>query len=223
MRMSEYVVWQVLDHHRQGPAYREQQRRGVWREDRDQPAAGDVCVGIMGLGQLGTDAAVKLSALGFRVSGWSRRAKDVPSGIHAHFGRDGLDAFLAEADIIVCLLPLTPETTDILAAPVFGKLKKGGPFGAPILINAGRGMLQNEADILVALERGAISAVTLDVFRTEPLPADSPLWRHPRVTVTPHAAATSSPPHLIPPIIEQMRDYEAGKPLRNVVDRMTQY
>lgn len=223
MRMTEYVVWQVLDHHRRGPAYREQQRRAVWREHRDQPAAGDVTVGIMGLGHLGMDAAEKLRALGFAVAGWSRRRKDVPEGVTAYAGEADLAPFLAGADILVCLLPLTPATEGILSAPLFGRMKKGGPFGAPVLINAGRGALQNEPDILAALERGDLSAVSLDVFRTEPLPADSEFWRHPRVSITPHAAASSSPPHLIPPMVAQMEAHERGEPLENVVDRKAGY
>lgn len=222
-RMSEYVVWQVLDHHRQGPAYREQQRRGVWREDREQPAASEVTVGIMGYGQLGQDAGTKLKALGFAVIGWSRGAKNVPDGIRHLHGEDQLATFADGADILVCLLPLTDSTRGILSASLFSRLTRRGPLGAPVLINAGRGGLQVEADILAALDSGQLSAATLDVFNTEPLPADSPLWRHPRVTVTPHAAATSSPPHLVPPMIAQMEALERGEPLRHVVDRAAQY
>jgi glyoxylate/hydroxypyruvate reductase A len=223
MRMSEYVVWQVLDHHRKGPAYRDQQRRKLWREDRSQPAASDVTIGIMGLGQLGLDAARKLKALGFNVTGWSRSPKQVPEGISSYAGEAELGAFLASADILVCLLPLTDATRGILAAPLFAGMKKGGPFGAPVLINAGRGGLQKETDILAALENGTLSAASLDVFETEPLPPESPLWHHPSVTITPHAAASSSPPHLIPPIIRQVEAFERGEELKNVVDRQAQY
>lgn len=223
MRMTEYVVWQVLDHHRQGPAYREQQRRGVWREHRDQPAASDVTVGIMGLGHLGLDAAVKLKALGFTVTGWSRSEKRVPDGIISYAGDNGLDPFLSRTDILVCLLPLTEATRGILSAPLIARMKKGGRFGAPILINAGRGGLQNEADLLAALDHGDLSALSLDVFQNEPLPADSAFWRHPRVTVTPHAAASSSPKHLIPPMVRQMEAHERGEKLENVVDRKAGY
>ena len=223
LRMTEYVVWQVLDHHRQGPAYRAQQARGLWREDRDQRAANEVTVGILGLGQLGLDAALKLKTLGFDVSGWSRRLKPADDGIRRFAGKEQLDTFLAEADILVCLLPLTPETKGILSMPLFRRLKPAGRFGAPVLINAGRGGLQNEADILAALDEGSLSAVTLDVFQHEPLPAESALWTHPRVTITPHAAATSSPPHLVPPMIRQMANVEAGRPLTDLVDRVAQY
>ncbi|WP_421854533.1 2-hydroxyacid dehydrogenase [Oricola sp.] len=216
-RMSEYVAWQVLDHHRKGPLYRSQQARKIWHEDRFQPAAEDVTVGILGLGQLGTDAARKLSALGFRLAGWSRSPKTV-DGVDTYAGDAGLGAFLAACDIVVCLLPLTTDTRGILAAPLFDRMKREGPLGAPVLINAGRGGLQNETDILAALDDGRLGAVSLDVFETEPLPADNPLWAHPKVMITPHAAATSVPEALVPPMIAQMDAHDRGEPLRDLVD-----
>ncbi|MGN7771673.1 2-hydroxyacid dehydrogenase [Phyllobacterium sp. 22552] len=222
MRMSEYVVWQVLDHHRLGLRYREQQKQRVWHEDRRQPAAHEVNVGILGLGVLGRDAAQKLRTLGFRVSGWSRRLQTI-EGVTTHYGKDGLKDFLKDVDILVCLLPLTPDTKNILSMNIFAQLKPEGPLGAPVLINAGRGGLQNEADILAALDRGMLSAVTLDVFNKEPLPKDSPLWTHPQVIVTPHAAASSSPQALVPEIVAQIESYERGEPLKNIVDKAAQY
>ncbi len=222
MRMSEYVVWQVLDHQRLGQRYRQQQRQKVWHEDRRQPAAHEVTVGILGLGVLGRDAAQKLRMLGFRVSGWSRRLQTI-EGVTTHFGKDGLKDFLKDVDIVVCLLPLTPDTKGILSMTIFAQMKAEGPLGAPTLINAGRGGLQNEPDILSALDRGMLSVVTLDVFNKEPLPKDSPLWTHPQVMITPHAAASSSPQALVPEIIAQIESYERGEPLRNIVDRAAQY
>jgi glyoxylate/hydroxypyruvate reductase len=221
-RMSEYVVWQVLDHHRLGPRYRQQQVDRIWEEDRSQPAASDITIGIMGLGELGTDAAAKLRCLGFKVSGWSRTAKKI-DGVTCHAGSEGLDPFLATADIIVVLLPLTPDTREILNKDLFARMTKRGPLGAPILINAGRGGLQNEADILTALDAGHLSAVTLDVFQQEPLPADSPFWTHPGVTITPHAAAASMPASLIGPMVTQMDAHDRGEPLTNLVDRNAGY
>lgn len=222
MRMSEYVVWQVLDHHRLGLRYREQQKQRVWHEDRRQPAAHEVNVGILGLGVLGRDAAQKLRTLGFRVSGWSRRLQTI-EGVTTHYGKDGLKDFLKDVDILVCLLPLTPDTKNILSMNIFAQLKPEGPLGAPVLINAGRGGLQNEADILAALDRGMLSAVTLDVFNKEPLPKDSPFWTHPQVIITPHAAASSSPQALVPEIVAQIESYERGEPLKNIVDKAAQY
>tara|TARA_R110002020_G_scaffold285595_2_gene501121 strand:+ start:2304 stop:3269 length:966 start_codon:yes stop_codon:yes gene_type:complete len=221
-RMSEYVVWQVLDHHRLGPRYRAQQADRIWEEDQNQKAAGDITVGIMGLGELGRDAASKLRIMGFSVSGWSRTQKQV-EGVSCHAGADGLGAFLASADIFVVLLPLTPETRDILNRDLFTRMSKRGPLGAPVLINAGRGGLQNEADILAALDEELLSAVTLDVFQQEPLDPESPFWTHPKVTITPHAAAASMPHSLIEPMARQMDAYERGEPLINLVDRKAGY
>lgn len=222
MRMSEYVVWQVLDHHRLGAQYRAQQLKKLWLEDRRQPAASEVTIGIMGLGILGRDAAEKLKTLGFQVNGWSRRPQQL-EGVTTYHGKDGLSDFLKTADILVCLLPLTPDTKGVLSMALFGRMKEDGPLGAPILINAGRGGLQNEADILTALERGLLSAASLDVFEKEPLPESSPLWSHPKVTITPHAAASSSANALAPEIVQMMANYERDGTLINLVDREKQY
>jgi glyoxylate/hydroxypyruvate reductase A len=221
-RMSEYVVWQVLDHHRKGPRYRAQQAAHVWEEDRNQRAASDITVGIMGLGELGMDAAAKLRMLGFRVSGWSRTEKQI-DGIQSYAGPEGLGDFLASADIFVLLLPLTPDTRNILGRDLFAQMSKRGPLGAPVLINAGRGGLQNEADILAALDQDLLSAVTLDVFQQEPLHSESPFWAHPRVTITPHAAAASVPSALIGSMVAQMDAHDRGEPLLNLVDRKAGY
>ncbi len=221
-RMSEYVVWQVLDHHRKGARYRRQQAERVWNEDRMQPAARDVTVGIMGLGVLGLDAARKLETLGFKLAGWSRTRKTI-AGVATFHGEDELEAFLKVSDIVVCLLPLTPDTRGILSKPLFARMKRRGPLGPATLINAGRGGLQNEADIIAALDNGWLGAASLDVFATEPLPEQSPLWTHPRVTITPHAAATSMPDTLVPPMIAQMDAFERGQPFTNVVDREAGY
>lgn len=221
LRMSEYVVWQVLDHLRQGRIYREQQQKKIWREPY-QPAASDVTVGIMGLGVLGTDAARKLAAMGFNVAGWSRREKHV-EGVSSFHGERQLPAFVSACDILVVLLPLTPATRGIVNGELLSNLKRATPIGGPVLINAGRGQLQVEADILAALDSGALMAASLDVFEIEPLPRDSRLWEHPRVTVTPHAAATSDPGKLAPLMVRQMDDFDAGLPLTNLVDRDAGY
>ena len=221
MRMSEYVVWQVLDHLRQGNSFRRQQAERVWRE-LPQPAASDVTVGMMGLGELGSDAARKLLHMGFRVAGWSRSPKQV-EGVACHAGASGLADFLAESDIVVVLLPLTAETKGIINRDMLARMKRETPLGGPVLVNVGRGGLQVEADILEALDSGRLMAASLDVFETEPLPEASQLWAHPRVTVTPHVAASSQPLHLVPLIVQQIEDFEAGRPLRNVVDRQAGY
>jgi glyoxylate/hydroxypyruvate reductase len=221
-RMSEYVVWQVLDHHRMGMKYRAQQQTKTWAEDRAQPAAKDITVGMLGLGVLGKDAALKLKTLGFNVTGWSRSAHLI-DGVPTFSGEAGLANFLANVDILVCLLPLTPATANIIAAPMISAMTKRGPLGAPVIINAGRGGLQNEADLLAALDDGCLSALSLDVFQQEPLPATSPYWSHPKVTLTPHCAAASDPNALVEPIIRQMAAFERGAALTNVVDLKLQY
>jgi glyoxylate/hydroxypyruvate reductase A len=216
--MSEYVVLHCLMHLRQQRRYDAQQRQKVWGEEQHPPAARDVRVGVMGLGVLGADAARKLAIMGFDVAGWSRSPKDL-DGIRTFSGGDGLTAFLARTDILVSLLPLTAETRGILNKGLFAKLARDGRLGGPILINAGRGGLQVEADILAALADGTLAAATLDVFETEPLPADSPLWVHPAVTVTPHNAAASDADAISAYVADQIRRFEAGEPLENVVKR----
>jgi glyoxylate/hydroxypyruvate reductase A len=217
-RMSEWVVMQVLLHHRQFRRYDRQQAEKIWAEDETQPAAAEVRVGILGLGELGLDAARKLRMLGFDVAGWSRSRKSVP-GLESFHGREGLDALLARSDILVCLLPLTPDTRGLLKASLFAELARDGRLGGPFLINAGRGGLQVEADIVAALDAGVLKGASLDVFETEPLPVASPLWAHPNVFVSPHNAAVSAPGSIARYIAEQILAFERGEPLRNVVDR----
>lgn len=220
-RMSEYVVWQVLHHHRQGPAYRRQQKQRVWEELR-QPAAREVTVGMLGVGVLGQDAAGLLRRIGFRTIGWSRSEKQI-DGMDCFHGKSGLDEMLAQTDILVALLPLTPETDGILDARLIDRLRRDGPLGGPVLINAGRGGSQVDADVAEALRDGRLTGASLDVFPTEPLPADSPLWEAPNLVITPHAAAVSNPKALSAQIAEQIRALDAGRPLANVVDRARGY
>ncbi|MEM7635628.1 MAG: glyoxylate/hydroxypyruvate reductase A [Pseudomonadota bacterium] len=221
MRMSEYVCLHVLMHHRQQRLLDSDQAKTDWTE-RPQWSASAMRVGVMGLGELGRDAAEKLVHLGFQVNGWSNSAKQI-EGVTSYAGKDELDAFLNVSDILVCLLPHTPDTHGILNRDLFGKLPSDGPLGAPVLINAGRGKLQVEADILASLDAGELGAATLDVFETEPLPEDSPLWRHPAVTLTPHNAADSDPEALCKYILGQIARHEAGEDLQNTVDRRAGY
>ena len=219
--MTEYVVWRVLDHHRQGSVYRSQQPRKIWHEP-PQPPAQEVSVGIMGLGHLGRAAARALLALGFRVNGWSRTGRQV-EGVACFGGADELKPFLGATDILVVLLPLTPATRGIVGYVLLRSLRRDNTLGGAVLINAGRGKLQREADILRALEDGTLKEASLDVFEQEPLPAGSPLWTHPKVFVTPHAAATSDPAHLVGPMLRQMDAHDRGEPLTDLVDREAGY
>ena len=219
--MTEDVVWRVLDHHRQGALYRAQQARKVWHEPQ-QRVAGDISVGIMGFGQLGRAAARALLGLGFCVNGWSRRPASA-DGVATFHGESGLIPFLNATDILVVLLPLTPETQGIVNYDLLRELRRRNGLGGSVLINAGRGRLQRDADIQRALDDGTLKEASLDVFETEPLPKASPLWNHPRVFVTPHAAATSDPAHLVQPMLEQMNALERGEALQNLVDRAAGY
>jgi len=219
--MTDYVLWRVLDHHRQGMLYRAQQKRKVWREPPQRPA-NDISVGIMGLGELGRAAATALLGCGFRVNGWSRTEKSMQDVATFH-GEKGLTSFLNATDILVVLLPLTPETTGIVNYGLLKQLRKRNGLGGAVLINAGRGRLQKDADILRALEDGTLKEASLDVFEIEPLPKTSALWNHPAVFVTPHSAATSDPAFLVPPMLAQMDAFERGEPLRNLVDRKAGY
>lgn len=216
-RMSEYVVLHCLMALREQRQLDAQQRERVWAGDHAPPKAADVRVGLMGFGVLGQDAAHKLRVMGFDVAAWSRTPKP-DKNIEVFSGDDGLAAFLGRTDILVSLVPLTPATHGILNRSLFAKLARDGALGGPVLINPGRGGLQVEADILACLDDGTLKSATLDVFETEPLPPDSPLWTHPQVTVTPHNAAVSEPEATARYIVDQIRRYEAGEILQNQVD-----
>jgi glyoxylate/hydroxypyruvate reductase len=221
LRMSEYVVLHVLMHHRQELYLRESQRAGRWAPKVQWPAAA-ISVGIMGLGVLGANAASVLRRIGFRVAGWSRSAKHV-DGVDCFAGAAELDAFLRRTDILVCLLPLTPDTRAILNRDLFSKLNRTSALGAPILINAGRGGLQNEADIFACLDDGTLGAASLDVFTQEPLPVESRFWTHPKVVLTPHNAADTDADEISKYVAQQIVRFEQGGALENVVDRKRGY
>lgn len=222
-RMTEWVVMNVLMYHRLAAWHAGHQASCVWG-DPDQPAARSVRVGIMGMGVLGKDAAEVLARIGFDVAGWSRSGHDMP-GIGRFAGEAELDAFLARTDILVVLLPLTETTRGILDRELFAKLARDNHMGGPVLLNGGRGALQVEADILSALDDGTLAGAALDVFETEPLPASSPLWHHPKVVITPHCAADSDVEALGGRIIEGIRTLERGEALAPslVVDRARGY
>ena len=215
-RMAEYVVLHVLMHHRQELYLRACQREKRWKPRFQWPASA-ISVGIMGLGTLGTNAAEVLRRLGFRVSGWSRSPRQI-DGIACFHGKAQLETFLRRTDVLVCLLPLTTDTRHILNRELFAGLNRNSPMGAPVLINAGRGGLQAEADILECLDDGTLGAASLDVFATEPLPPDGPFWTHPKVVLTPHNAADTDPDEISKYVARQIQRFEAGGRLENVVD-----
>jgi len=209
--MSEYVALSVLWHHRDMDLYARRQREQVW-EEVPPKLAGDRTLGFLGMGVLAGDAAAKLSVFGFRMLGWSRSPKEV-GGVRMHHGREGLEAMLRESEILICLLPHTAETTGLLNARTLALLPRGAA-----VINAGRGGLIVEEDLLAALESGQVRSATLDVFREEPLPPTSPFWQHPRVVVTPHVAAKTMADTAVEAVVANIRRHQAGEPLLHVVD-----
>ena len=219
--MVEWVVLQVLLHVRQQRQYDAMQRKKEWWE-LPQPAAPKFRVGIMGFGELGQASASALLPLGFKINGWSQSQKQV-DGVTSYYGADQLNEFLSNTDILVNLLPLTEQTRGILNADLISQLAKDGPFGAPVLINAGRGGSQNEHDIELALKEGRLRGASLDVFETEPLPKSSPLWNATNLVITPHAAAISDPDALAISVARQIKRYEAGQELEHLVDRSRGY
>jgi len=223
-RMREYVALHVLYHHRRMSEFRELQARKVWKY-LAEPAAHEVRVGLMGLGVLGSAAARALQPFGYRLRGWARSRKSL-DGIACYAGEAELDAFLADTDILVALLPLTGETRGILNRRLLGRLSRRGRVArlpGPVLINAGRGGLQVDGDVLASLEAGELYAASLDVFEAEPLPHSSPLWSHPRVVVTPHNAAESAPAPIVRYALKQIAAERRSEPLQNLVDRKRGY
>lgn len=209
--MGEYVALQVLRLHRRDLDYQAQQQVALWRE-LPQKTAGERPVGVLGFGEIGQNAARKLAALGFPVAGWGRRGRAV-AGFRVYAGAAGLPDLLAASEILVCLLPLTTETEDILCARNFALLPRGAG-----LVNAGRGAHLVEADLIPALDSGQLSAAALDVFREEPLPRAHPFWRHPRILVTPHIAGLTNPATAAPIVLDAIRRFEEGRPLLTLVD-----
>jgi glyoxylate/hydroxypyruvate reductase A len=189
---------------------------GPWRYDLPRLPS-EWTVGVLGLGELGGAVASELASAGFRVSGWSRNPKSI-ANVRSHVGERGLSEIAATSDVLVNLLPLTPETEDILDRRLFETMRKGS-----YLINAGRGRHLVEQDLLDALNRDHLAGATLDVFRTEPLPPDHPFWRHPRILVTPHVAAASHPETAAPQVADNIIRAMRGDPLLNLVDRERGY
>ncbi len=213
--MTEWVVGHVLRYHLEMDKHITQQD-GVWTPDAP-PLATQRRVCVLGLGTLGQAAAKALAALNFQVTGWSRTPKDIPR-VTCLYGSDGLRVALSSAEIVVLLLPDTPATENTLNVETLAAL----PPGARI-VNPGRGPLIDDEALLEALNSGQIGHATLDVFRTEPLPAKDPYWAHPNVTVTPHIASETRPVTAAQVICENIRRGEAGEPFLHLVDRHLGY
>jgi glyoxylate/hydroxypyruvate reductase len=214
--MVEYVVGHVLRYHLGLDAILAAQE-GHWRPRLGPPLARNRRVGVLGLGALGSACARALAALNFQVTGWSRRPKAI-EGIRCLSGGSGLRETLEASEILVTLLPATPETESLLGAEAFARMPEGAR-----LINPGRGTLIEDAALLEALDGGRLAHATLDVFRTEPLPPEHPFWSHQKVTVTPHIAAATRPETAAEAIAENIRRGESGEPFLHLVDRMAGY
>ena len=206
--MSETVIAHVLDWHRHHYYYRIEQDERRWNR-LNQYLASDRTIGLLGLGELGGDAARKLGALGFNLVGWSRRPKNI-AGVTC---LTNLDAVLERSDVVVCLLPLTPHTRGLLNARTLRKIRLGGA-----LINVARGGHVVGEDLIAVLDSGHLAHAYLDVFEYEPLPHDHPFWRHPGITITPHTAALTEPRTAIPKIVENIERLRRGEPPLNLVD-----
>jgi len=213
--MVEWVTGHVLRHHL-GMDVHIHGQDGVWRKDAP-PLSRDRGVTILGLGELGTACARALTALGFQVTGWSRSAKTIDS-VTCLNGEGGFLSALAAGDIVVCLLPLTPATENILNARAFAAMPNGA-----VLINPGRGGHVVDADLIAALDAGHLAHATLDAFRVEPLPLDDPFWAHPKVTVTPHIASCTRPRTAAQTIAANIKRDLAGEPMIGLVDREKGY
>ena len=212
-QMREYITLATLALHRDLPLYIGQQREALWKPGRNRPA-GERRVGVMGLGQLGQAALDALSPFGFQLGGWSRSPRKLP-GVETF---TDLSAFLHRTDILVCLLPLTAQTTAILNEDLFFGLPRGAA-----LIHAGRGRQLDQKALLAALDAGQLSAAWLDVTDPEPLPREHPLWTHPRVVITPHIACQTRAAEGADHVIDGIRAYRAGLPIPGLVDRARGY
>lgn len=214
--MAEYVCWAVLSLQRGMVPCLDRQRRGVWQAQRMRPAS-SCRVGVMGLGVLGRAALDRLAGFGYPLSGWSRTRHDL-QGVTCYAGPDGLPAFLAGCDVLVCLLPLTPDTCGILDAARLRLLPRGAA-----VVNAARGAHVVTADLLACLDAGHLSAAILDVTDPEPPPEGHVLWTHPRIWLTPHIASSTGGESGAEAVLANLERHARGMALHGLVDRSRGY
>ena len=215
-QMADYVAHAVLRYFRRFDDYERQAREGVWRPLALQDKK-TFSVGVLGLGKLGVPVVRTLRQLGFPVRGWSRTPKDLP-GVECFAGMAALDDFLAGTRVLVCMLPLTPDTTNLLDRARLSKLPEGA-----YLINVARGAQVAEPDLLALIRAGHIAGATLDVFRNEPLPAPHPFWGEPRITITPHISALTLREEAVRQIATKIKLLEQGETVADVVDLQRGY
>ena len=212
--MSNYCIGAILHFHKQFDKYWEDKQKKRWHQEFDPERK--MNIGILGIGELGSDLAKKLVGLGFSVSGLSRTRK-VLEGITT-YGREDMEAFLSSVNALVCMLPSTRDTAGMINKALLDQLPKNS-----YLINVGRGKQQIDQDILQALNQGQLSGAFLDVFPEEPLPQASPLWEHPKVFITPHIAVVTKVEAAVPQIVENFHRVQKGLPLINLIDRSKGY
>lgn len=215
-QMAEYALLASLRILRLGDEYDALQRQAKWKR-LELREAFDLRIGIMGLGAIGARVAADHARFGFPVRGWARSAKKI-EGVECFAGAEGLQPFLAGTDVLICLLPLTPQTRGILNAGTLAQLPKGAH-----VVNIARGGHVVDADLLAALDSGRIGSATLDVFNQEPLPADHAYWRHPKVRVTPHIAGQSNPRTAAAGVADNVRRLRAGETLHDLIDPAAGY
>jgi glyoxylate/hydroxypyruvate reductase A len=216
VQMAEFVVHGLVRHFREFDGYERDAAQGKWGFRKPRLRA-DYPVGVMGLGVLGQRVAQAVAAFDFPVRGWSRSPRDV-AGVECFAGAEGFDAFLRGTRVLVNLLPLTPDTENIIDRETLGRLLPGG-----LVINVARGAHVVDADLLAALDSGQLAGAVLDVFRSEPLPAEHPFWRHPKIQVTPHTSARTLRDESIAQIAGKIRALQRGEPVAGVVDRQRGY
>ena len=210
-QMAEYVCHAVIRHFREFDGFAADVAQGIWSFRKPRRRA-EFPIGVMGLGVLGERVAKALASFEFPVNGWSRSAK-VIEGVRCFTGPEQLDAFLAATRVLVCLLPLTPDTRDIMRLGTLARLKPGG-----YVINVARGAHLVDEDLITLIDRGHLSGATLDVFRTEPLPQGHPFWHHPKITVTPHTSARTLRDESIAQIVGKIQALERGEPVAGIVE-----
>jgi glyoxylate/hydroxypyruvate reductase len=216
VQMAEYVLHAVLRYFRRFDDYEKQARRGIWAP-LPQYEKHNFTVGVLGMGVLGSRVLQSLAPFGFPLRGWSRTPKDLP-GVSCFTGRDELDAFLRGTRVLVCMLPLTPETTNLLDRANLSKLPEGA-----YLVNVARGAHVAEPDLLTLIRSGHLAGATLDVFRNEPLPAPHPFWEEPRITMTPHISALTVREASTRQIAGKIRALENDEQVPDLVDRARGY
>lgn len=214
--MGTFVVALVMNHVRGLSAYKVMEAKQLWKK-KPYLRIEDITIGIMGMGALGSYAAEQLHKLGFQVNGWARSGKEI-SNVKVYVGEEGFDTFLSKSDILVCLLPLTKDTEDILNKDTFKKLPENA-----FVINVARGKHLVDNDLIEMIDNGHLTGASLDVFREEPLPADHPFWNHPQINITPHIASVTDPASAVSQILDNYDRLQKNEPLKNVVSPESGY